>query len=199
MPSASLDRRGSASVEFGLLMPGLLLLALGATDLVNFMRAQMRLDSAALQVGQLVTQCNRISSPGDTDQFWSYAQRIVGNLGNITGANASGAIILTAVALRDGASEVVWQHRSGVSTQASAVGSGPGPATLPGGFTVPQGTTLFVTEVYLPQDPWSLGAIFMAPWTQQTLRGVTYFVTRAPDAASLQLTPQTSNQPDCTG
>jgi Flp pilus assembly protein TadG len=199
MRSASCDRRGSASAEFGLLVPVLLLLAMAGTDLVNFMRAQMRLDSAAQQLGQLVSQCNRISSPGDTDQFWTYAQRIVGSSGAVAGANATGAVVLSAVAQQNGATRVMWQRRGGSATHASRIGTAGGNATLPGGFAVPPGQTLFVTEVFLPRAPWSLGTLFMEDGGVQVLRGMTVFLTRAADAPSLQLAPGASNQPDCTG
>lgn len=198
MLSARRPRRGSASAEFGLLAPVLLLLAMAGADLVNFMRTQMRLDSAALQLGQLVSQCNRISTPGDTDQFWTYAQRIVGSAGNVTGASATGAVVLSAVAQQNGATRVMWQHRGGSAAHASRVGVAGGNATLPGGFAVPPGQTLFVTEVFLPRAPWSLGTLFMDDAAEQVLRGMTVFLTRAPDAPALQLAPAASPQPDCT-
>jgi Flp pilus assembly protein TadG len=199
MWSVSRDRRGTAAVEFGLLAPVLLLLAMWGTDLVNFMRAQMRLDSAALQLGQLVSQCNRIATPGDTDQFWSYAQRIVGNLGAVSGSGATGSVIISAVAQISGTTQVVWQQRNGASGHASRIGTAGAAATLPGGFAVPTGQTLFVTEVFLPRDTWSLGTLFMGGADQQTLRGATLFLTRAPDATALQQAPVANAQPDCTG
>jgi Flp pilus assembly protein TadG len=190
--------RGSASVEFGLLAPALLLMALGATDLVNFMRAQMRVDSAALQLGQLVSQCNRITTPGDTDQFWTYAQRIVGNLGGVSGAGAPGAVVISAVGVVNGANRVTWQQRSGSALHASSIGAAGATASLPGNFTVPAGQTLFVTEVFLPREPWSLASGFLGDATQQVLRGSTLFLTRAPDAPALQLAPANAVLPDCT-
>jgi Flp pilus assembly protein TadG len=194
-----MGRRGTTTVEFGLMVPVLLLLATAGTDLVNFMRAQMRLDSAALQLGQLVSQCNRIATPGDTDQFWTYAQRIVGNLGSVSGAGATGSVIVSAVALSEGSTRVAWQQRSGSTAHASSVGAAGAAATLPGSFAVPAGQTLFVTEVFLPRDPWSLGVPFMGGGSPQVLRGMTLFLTRAPDAPALQRAPTNNAQPDCTG
>jgi Flp pilus assembly protein TadG len=198
-PIAAAARRGSAAVEFGLLAPVLLLLAMAGTDLVNFMRAQMRVDSAAQQLGQLISQCNRIATPGDTDQFWAYAQRIVGSLGSVNGATAAGAVVVSAVGLVEGANRVAWQQRSGSALHASEVGIAGGAANLAGGMVVPAGQTLFVTEVFLPREPWSLATGFFGTAAAQVLRGSTLFLTRAPDAPSLQLPPVNTAQPDCTG
>jgi hypothetical protein len=192
------DRGGVATTEFAVLTPVLLLLGLVATDTVNLLRAQMRLDSTALQLGQLVSQCTRIVTPGDTDQFWAYADRIIGDLGDVTGAAPDGAVVISAVGLVGGANRVAWQTRTGSAGFASRVGTAGGSPTLPGGFLVPAGQTMFVTEVFLRRDTWALGASFMGGAEPQTLTGMTTFLSRAPDAASLQVAPASRTTPDCT-
>ncbi len=195
------QRRGMVSVEAGLMAIPIALIVLGMTDVVNLFRAHLRVESAALQLGQLVSQCNIISTPGDTDQFWVYAQRIIGNLGAVTGANATGTVVVSAVGRVDNANQVAWQFRTGSGAHASEVGVAGGAATLAGGFQVPAGQTLFVTEVFLPHATWDTAVthrLMDAPETR-VLQGSTMFLTRAPDAPSLLLPPTASANPNCTG
>lgn len=192
-------RDGAVTMEFGLLLPALALIGLAMTDVVNLFRAHLRVESAALQLGQLVTQCNVISSPGDTDQFWTYAQRIVGNLGMVTGANAAGAVVVSAVGRVDNANRVAWQRRTGSTLHQSLIGTEGGGAALPGGFQVPAGQTLFVTEVFLPRQDWVVAAALVEHNASRVLRGSTMLLTRAPDAPSLLLPPLGSANPNCTG
>jgi Flp pilus assembly protein TadG len=199
MPRVSTDRRGVAALEFAVVVPVLLLLSLATADLVRFIRSQLRLDSTAVQLGQLVSQCNRITTPGDTDQFWAYAQRIIGSLGTVTGTSPQGSVIISAVYSQSGANKLAWQKRTGNTAQASSVGStAGGAATIKEGFVVPTGQTLLVTEVSLPQQPWVFSANLMGNVLPKVLNGTTLFLTRAPDAPSLQQQPAASAQPDCT-
>jgi Flp pilus assembly protein TadG len=198
MRLASKDRRGTAAVEFAIVGPVLILLALATTDLVQFLRSQLRLDAAAVQIGQLVSQCNHITSPGDSDQFWAYAQRIIGGLGTVTGADAQGSIIITEVHSLNGVNKSNWQLRTGNAAQTSSVGIPPGNAAITEGFVVPTGQTLLVTEVNLPLQPWVFSAGFMGTVLPTVLNGTTLYMTRAPDAPAIQQQPSASNQADCT-
>ncbi len=195
------DRRrgGVVSLEFGLLMPVLALIVLAMSDVVNLFRANLRVESAALQLGQLVSQCNVISTPGDTNQFWSYAQRVIGSLGTVTGSGAAGAVIVSAVGRVNNANQIAWQFRTGSTAHQSEIGTAGASASLPGTMVVPTGQTLFVTEVFLPRDTWIVSALMMGGRDTRTLQGSTMFFTRAPDAPSLLLAPQASAQPNCTG
>jgi Flp pilus assembly protein TadG len=57
MRRVSGDRRGIAAIEFAIVAPLLIILALATVDLVQFIRSQLRLDETAAQLGQLVSQC----------------------------------------------------------------------------------------------------------------------------------------------
>jgi Flp pilus assembly protein TadG len=202
MSRARLDKRGVAAIEFALVAPVLILLALATTDVVQFLRSQLRLDATAVQLGQLVSQCNSITDTGDINRFWTYAQQIVGSLGTVTGANAQGAVIISAVNVpssgsQSGKNTLAWQKKTG-ATQISSVGSTlGGTATIKEGFVVPAGQTLLVTEVFLPQQPWVLSARVMGIVPSKMLNGTTLFLTRAPDAPSIQ-TLVTNSSRACT-
>jgi len=197
-PASRTARAGTISVELALVVPVLGLLALGTSDIVGLLRAQLRLDMAAQQVGQLVSQCNRIVAPGDINQFWAYAQRVVGGFATLTGPGANGAVIISAIGRIDGANRVTWQYRTGGGLFLSNIGTSGGTATLPGGVNVPDGQTMFVTEVYLRRQQWPMAGALMGGSTPRTLMGESLFLTRAPDAPSLQAVPANNAQPACT-
>jgi hypothetical protein len=212
MPSARrrgsrFGRRGVAALEFGLLAPALLLLLLAGFDVVQSLRAQLRVDSAANQLGQIISRCETITAPGDTALLWWHGQRIIGNLGSVTGGTAGGTIIVTAVfgvagtGGAAGVNRVAWQQRTGRTDILSSVGTNVrnSVATLDNGFIVPPQQTLIVTEILLPRQPWVFAAGLIGNNAPRTARGTTLFLTRAADAAGVQAVPATSNTPACLG
>lgn len=200
MRRVSRDSRGVAAVEFAFIAPLLIILALATSDLVQFIRSQLRLDETAVQLGQLVSQCDSISA-ADAQQFWTYAQQIVGSVGTVTGApnTTPGAVIISAVYSTDGkTNKVAWQLSTGNPTQGSSVGVAGGTAKITEGFIVPSGDTLLVTEVYLPLQAWVFSAGFMGNVLATTLNGTTLYLTRASDASAIWKTVPAGNQLACT-
>ena len=195
----SRDRSGVAAVEFAFVAPLLIILSLATADLVQYIRAQLRLDETAVQLGQVVSQCDSVST-ADAQQFWNYAQQIMGSVGTVTGAakTTPGAIIISAVYSPDGkTNKVAWQLSTGNPLQGSSVGVAGGTAHITEGFIVPSGDTLLVTEVFLPLQPWVFSAGFMGSVAATTLNGTTLYLTRASDASAIQQRP-TGNQLACT-
>jgi hypothetical protein len=144
-------------------------------------------------------------APGDTALLWGHGQRIVGSLGLLTGNLADGGIIVTAVygqvgtGGRPSVNRVAWQHRTGRPGIVSSVGLAPRDslATIAGGFIVPPGQTLIVTEVFMPRPAWLLSANLMGGTMPHTLRSSTLFLSRAPDAVAVQAAPANVNTPLC--
>ncbi|WP_237213929.1 TadE/TadG family type IV pilus assembly protein [Falsiroseomonas oryziterrae] len=211
-----LGRRGVAAVEFALVLPVLLILLLGTVDILTALRAQLRLETAAVQLGQIVSQCGRITDPtgqgnsGDLGQFWSHGQRMIGNLGTITGTGTDGAVIITAVRRRPNTNqnEVAWQRRTGSGNHASSVANAgqqgqPAPAnttaTIAAGFVVPPNETLFVTEVTLNRTALLLRGPLVNNALPQQLRGTTLFLSRSPIPGDLQNPPGAATQNDPGG
>lgn len=209
------DRRGVAALEFGLLAPALLLLLLAGFDMVQTLRAQLRVEAVATQLGQIVSRCERLVVPGDTNLLWGHGQRIIGSLGLLTNMQTNGVpnttlqvnggIIVTAVYGQPGArgvpsvNRVAWQQRTGDPNIRSSVGTAERAslATIASGFIVPPGQTLLVTEIFLPRPAWVLSADWMGGAMPHTLRTSTLFLSRAPDAAAVQAVPITATTPDC--
>jgi Flp pilus assembly protein TadG len=192
-----LGRRGAAGLEFAAVAPFLVLLVLGTFDLVQMLRAQLRLETVAVQVGQIVSQCTQITKPGDTSQFWGHAQQIAGQVADLNHPGG-GSVIVSAVVNENGANRVAWQEQTGNLSFASAIGVEGGPATLPGGFRVPVGQTLIATEVFATIRPWVLSANLLDGDMRQNVHGTTLYLSRAPDPAQLRQRPTDSSTKVCT-
>jgi Flp pilus assembly protein TadG len=214
-PVSRLGLRGVAAVEFAICAPVLILLALGTTDVVTMLRAQLRIETAAVQLGQIVSQCVRINTK-DRDNFFAHAQLMVGSLGRVTGnVDPEGAVVITAVksvadttAPSGRANRVAWQVRDGGTTglYSSTAASGPSNSAAPvdtaasiaANLVVPVNETLIVTEVFLERQALVLYGGFVANFVPPVLRANTLFLSRAPDALAIQTPPITSSTADCT-
>ena len=190
-------RRGTATVEMALVAPILLLLLAGTSDVVNYHRAHLRIETASALIAQIVSQCTRITTTGDTDQFFAYGQATVGTLVDLRSTSGVGSIIISAVSLVGGTTRVNWQVRTGNATQPSSVGTTGGVATLSGNMAMPSGQTLFVVEVYGSTQTYVVSSGMMGSFIGP-LRGVTAYLSRATDPTSLQTAPATSATRDCT-
>ncbi|WP_198375320.1 TadE/TadG family type IV pilus assembly protein [Neoroseomonas rubea] len=195
-------RRGIAGSELVLMAPVFFLILLATADLVRVFRAQIRMEMIAVQIGQIVSQCARITTPGDTSQFWSHAERIAGGVIDVNTATG-GAMMITAMSRNNNANRLDWQVRTGNVSTSSLFGSEATPTpTIRGragqAFTIPESQTLFATEVYAIVQPWTLSAGLIGTALPSTLRGVTMFLSRSAEPARLQQRPTNSNARDCT-
>ena len=98
------DRRGVAASEFALVVPIFVLVLFATADLIRVFRAQLRAETVAVQVGQIVSQCRAITdgasvaTPGNPDnsdiaQLFAHGARIAGNIINVNGATGGAAIV----------------------------------------------------------------------------------------------------------
>jgi Flp pilus assembly protein TadG len=204
--SRGLGRRGVAAVEFAFIAPVLVLLGLGCADIMTMLRAQLRIETAAVQLGQIVSQCLRVTTTGDTNQLFAHGQSMVGNLGIVTGNIAPrGAIVITAVRNVSGQNRVAWQIRDGSLTHSSTVASGPMNAPAPantaaviaGGFIVPPDETLIVTEIVLQRQALILRGQAVGIVLPDPLRANTLFLSRSADALAVQALTVDANR-SCT-
>lgn len=148
--------------------------------------------------GQIVSQCRRITTPGDVSPLWAHAERIAGNVIDVN-SPTGGATIISAVSRNDNANRLSWQIRTGNVSQTSSVGATQGgAATISNGFVVPAGQTLFVTEVYAVVRPWVLSAGLIGTALPSVINGTTLFLSRAPDPVALQAQAAAGNVPDGT-
>lgn len=196
-----LGRRGAAAAEFCLLVPVFFLLVVAGADVIRFFRAQLKVETIAVQLGQVVSQCRRITDPGDTSAFWAHAQRIAAGSIDVN-SGTGGAVIITAISRNNNANRALWRKRTGNVNFTSSVGSSvPGPATIAEGFVVPAGQLLMVTEVFAIVRPWILSAGLIGNVLPSAINGTTLFLSRSPDPTPLETDPANvtnPNAPDCT-
>ncbi|HET9888022.1 MAG TPA: TadE family protein [bacterium] len=159
----ALDERGSAVVEFAYILPMLLIIFLGASDVCMLLERQIR-------IIHLSREAANVYSRGATAEETLAACTVAdGDLGLDT---PLGEVILTRVASDDfGNPVIVEQESSGSLGATSSVGSLPegafsAPATLPNGGELPPYTSLVVVEMFSQQF-----ARFPAPgiWDGATL------------------------------
>lgn len=196
------DSRGFVTAELALVAPIFFLIALATADLVALLRAQLRTETIAVQLGQIVSQCRTISNPGDRDVFWAHAGRIAAGVIDVN-SPTGGAVVVSAVARSGNANVLSWQMRTGNTSHTSSVGATVGgAATLRGNqantFVMPANQTLMVTEVFSIVRPWVLSAGLIGTVLPSTIQDATLFLSRAPDPTTLQTAPRNSNIPECT-
>ena len=188
-------RRGVAASEFALTAPVVALLMLGTVDLMLFMRAQVKVEGTAVQIGQIVSQCGRIST-ADVPDFWRLGTTLLSGVGEVT-SSSSAAVIITAVRNNNSANTVAWQQKS-KSSATSAIGGSSGAATIPAGYTVPAGQLLIVTEVAAPVRQFVLSQTLVAAGVlPQTLQATTLYLSRTPDPTTVTSAPVTQDQKLC--
>ena len=206
----AVGRRGVAASEFALVVPIFVLALFATADLIRVFRAQLRAETVAVQIGQIVSQCRRITDGGsvpnpaspnnsDISQLFAFGTRIAGSVIDVSSANG-GAIIITAVGRNNNTNRAEWRRRVGNPSFVSTVGSGTPPtaATISNGFVVPTGQALFVTEVYALVQPWALTAGLIGTVLPRVVGGITLFLSRAPRPADVLAAPIVSLNSDCT-
>ncbi|MBW6401019.1 pilus assembly protein [Roseomonas sp. HJA6] len=193
----AVGRRGVAAVEFVLIAPVFFVIALACADLIQLFRAQLRVETIAVQIGQIVSQCRTITTPGDRDNFWAHGRRIAGTIINVDG---TGAMVISAVGRNNNANRLAWQMRTGNTQRVSRLGANVGgSATISDNFVVPASQTLLVTEVFATVQPFALSAGLIGTVLPANIYGTTLFLSRAPDPTTLLTAPTNSQTPDCTG
>lgn len=193
-PPVRRDRRGVAVVEFALLLPFILLMLFVAHDGVHAVRGHLRAKSAAVQIGQIISQCEQVSSSDDA-KLKAVAERI---LGSYTQGNAQWELRITAFGRGSDNKDITpWQIRqtggSAVSgrpsltpnSKGSALPSSPGT----GAFQMGKNMMLFRTEVFLSVDrtPLIRGVSLLAQaGSYDSAYGEEVFISRAPNTDGLK-------------
>lgn len=204
------NRKGVAASEFALMVPIFVLILFATADLIRVFRAQLRTETVAVQVGQIISQCRiitdgaTVAAPGNPDnsdisQIFAHGARIAGNIINVNGTSG-GAMIITAVGRNNNLNRAEWRRRVGNASFTSTVSTGVPPvaATITNGFIVPAGQAMFVTEVYAIVQPWALSAGLIGTALPKVVGGTTLFLSRAPDPTALLTVPRVATTPECT-
>lgn len=172
------DRRGVVSIEFALLMPVLLTMLLSAVEIGRFLVLDMKLETGAAKMADLMT---RERSP-TTGQL-SDAFHAVPSMLRPFGAGPRSRVIVSGVVrvTDEDPPEVAWQISGGGSLSASSLLGGEGDtADVPDGLTVAGRDAVIVAEMVYEYDAWLLGVI-----DDQRIRKTAFFRPRLSSMRSL--------------
>ena len=150
------DRRGTAAVEFALLVPLLIIFFAATAELVLYAHTAFRLERTAAEVANAGTQAQSLV-PADVDGLFQAANAIAAPvLAWSTAAGATKARTLISVVSGTAAGNVLsWSCSRG---DTGLVPLTAGKAALPNGFLVPNGQSVMVVEVINASTPWSIMA-----------------------------------------
>jgi len=138
------DRRSLAAVEFAVVAPLVMMLFLAFADGVQLGRGHLRVQSTANQIGQVISQCKKVSG-GDQAQLMGLAQRL---LGPFAASGKKWAVVVTAIGRDAQNAAFTWtmeQKTSGMTT--ASLG-----AQMPAGLTLERNQLVFRTEVFADVD-----------------------------------------------
>jgi Flp pilus assembly protein TadG len=151
------NRKGGAALELALVAPVVLLLLLGATDLILEFRNWMRLHSVTTQVGQIVAQCQHISDPYDLNIFFADAEQIAAPLDIVGSTN--GAVVITAIG-PDSSNKlsIYWQKRVGSGAFNSGITSDTLSQYAISGVSMNSAQTFVVVEAFSRPGLWQFAS-----------------------------------------
>lgn len=150
------DQRGTFSLEFVLLVPILLSLLLGVTEMTRFLMLNEKSQSVSSTVADLVSQeqpgtlttvllTDLLRAAADVMSPYAFAQNGVVIISSVT---------QTGTATTSNPPKVSWQVSGGGSYSAgSNIGSPGNTANMPVGFTMDSGDNIIVAEVYYNYTP----------------------------------------------
>jgi len=184
------DRKATAAIEAALLLPVLLLLILGAADLVFAIRTWHTLDQVTTQVSEIVSRCDTIDDPQDIDAFMADGQ-LIANPTDITGGT-QGAMIITAIGNNSsGKTVVLWQKRRGSASFSSAFGT-TGSTAQTGAYVLPDQDVLIGVEAFSRPALWEFATSWMGR-SQPTIYSQSMFLSRSASSANVETLQTTSS------
>src|SRR5690606_38696436 len=144
------NAEGLAYLEFALILPLLLLLVLGGTELSRYLQASQKVDKMNHTIVDLIAQAPTISEP-ELEQIMQAAQHIMSPYP----FTDDGVIIVSCVGYNDyGQLRVKWQYKGGGNLQRnSAIGTTGNAPQLPEDFSVEERDNVIIAESFYTLDP----------------------------------------------
>lgn len=146
------DEDGSMLIELAFAMPLVAALLLGGVEVGRYVLLHQKLDRVASSTADLVSQAEKVST-ADIQNVFDAAEYVAAPFDLST----SGTVIVSSITNPLGSADSIvnWQQTgAGTATAASRLGTAGGPATLPDGFTLADGETIIVAEVFYDYAPW---------------------------------------------
>lgn len=173
------DRRGALIVEFVFVLPILVTLAAGGFEVVRLAIIHQKMDRTAMSAADLTSRVQSISEDMITDVF--EAARATMEPYEI---GTEGTVIVTNISV-DGANpaQVNWQRRTaGGPSEVSKFGEEGDDAALPAGFTLEDGESVIIAEVFFDYEP----LMFAEFAAGNTLYHRAFFRPRLSDLSSIE-------------
>ncbi len=173
-------RRGTAAVEFALLLPFLMMLFIGVAELVTYMRAVHSLERAAAEVVGAAARLEQATQE-DVRGLFDAANLIAAPIRAWTTATTPpppdrARTFISVVTNRGSGNEVSWTCARGDTTQTARLIAGTSSVTLPNGFVVPAGQTVIVVEIVNTRQAFAVFRVLFGPQGPPAIR--TYAIQR---------------------
>lgn len=172
------DRRGITAVEFALVAPLLLSVAMGLIEVGRFALLTLKVQHASSTLADLASRDQTLSLSTLNDLF--NATRHVMEPFDIA---SDGRAIVTAFGRPVGQNPRIYWQQAGAGSYAatSGIGQSGGAPTVPGDLVLREGDTVIAAEVFFHYEPWLLGFV-----PETTLRKVAFYRPRLGTLTSLQ-------------
>ena len=155
-PNALLrDSRGGVMIEFGFVMPILVLLMLGGIEMGRYVLLHQKLDRTAMTVSDLVARVTSVTT-SELDTVFTAAGLVMEPFTMGT----EGAVIISSVKEDSGSPKVIWQYKGGGTLSVtSVVGTQGGNATINDNDLVDENNAIIIGETYFTYSPWFIDMI----------------------------------------
>ncbi|GAB4121972.1 MAG: hypothetical protein Kow00104_05690 [Rhodothalassiaceae bacterium] len=166
------NRRGSVLVETAIVLPLLIVLLAGATELGFFMIGNQKINSIASGLANMVASAEEGLSESEINDIFAATKFMSGPFD----VEARGRVIISAVrGGANGSNSIVWQRCTGNLTFASRVGNeGDSNVTLSAGIVLEEADVVIITEAAYDYRP----RIFIGNFAQQTIYSLAMFRPR---------------------
>lgn len=143
-------RAGNVAVEFGLVVPVLMLMMLAGVELARFAILHQKMDRVASTVSDLVSRAETIKESELDDIFMAVAE-----VASPFDIEDLGVVIVSSITNLDGNGPIIAWQRSGAGSYSatSKLGGEGDDANLPADFEVRKGETAIIAEVYFNFAP----------------------------------------------
>lgn len=149
------DRSGASLIELGFALPVLVTLLLGGIEISRYVLLHQKLDRVSSSIADLVSQSETVSV-AELQNIFDAAQFVAKPFD----LPASGTVIVSSISnpIGSAGTKVNWQKSGAGNIPATSQVGAPGAAaTLPAGFTVADGQTIIIAEVFFDYVPWIVG------------------------------------------
>jgi hypothetical protein len=146
------DTRGTAAIEFAIILPTIFIMFMGVVEISNFIILNQRTEKVAHAIADLISQSETITTR-EMDTILNATEEMMEPFP----FGANGHVIITSVHRNPEESpEVAWRYEGGGTLQNvhSDFGGAPGQLSpLPDGFVLNERETVIIAEVYYNYEP----------------------------------------------